>query len=64
MQETTIYLGDHPPETIQRIEKLLAQTTGIERALADINDGEIMIKYDDKLIAKKEILHKIYNIDN
>ncbi|WP_419883244.1 hypothetical protein ACN6MY_06545 [Peribacillus sp. B-H-3] len=45
--------------SIQNLEKYLSGQDGIERALLDINKGEIIIDYNNEIITLSQILSLI-----
>ncbi|MGG1401317.1 heavy metal-associated domain-containing protein [Bacillus salipaludis] len=47
------------PEAIQRIESMLVQIEGVERALVDTDDGEIKIEYNEKQISAENIQKRV-----
>ncbi|WP_409304432.1 heavy-metal-associated domain-containing protein [Peribacillus sp. SCS-155] len=60
MDSSTIYVKEAiSGDAIQTVESLLNQTDGIERALVDIDDGEIKIDYDHNKISFQQIITKI-----
>jgi copper chaperone CopZ len=57
MAEATIFVNEATSEQpIQKVEHLLIQLDGIERALVDTADGEVKIAFDDKKISRERIL--------
>ncbi|WP_237562954.1 heavy-metal-associated domain-containing protein [Bacillus dakarensis] len=44
---------------IQTLETILMQMDGIERALVDVNDGEVKIIYDEKQVNLDQIKSSI-----
>jgi cation transport ATPase len=47
------------PEAIQRIESMLVQIEGVERALFDTDDGEVKIEYNEKQISAENIQKRV-----
>ncbi|MFC0270462.1 heavy-metal-associated domain-containing protein [Metabacillus herbersteinensis] len=60
MATTTIFVKEATSEpSIQTVETILTQMNGIERALVDVNDGEIKIEYNDRDIAHEQIVDRL-----
>ncbi|MFJ8245020.1 hypothetical protein [Peribacillus asahii] len=56
----TIYVKEAVNEQpIQTLETILVQMDGIERALVDIEDGEVKITYNETQINQEKIKHRI-----
>lgn len=53
--EVTIFV-DVTGEGLQQFEQFLTQMDGIERVLADTDDGEIRIEYDESKISGSQII--------
>lgn len=45
--------------SIQTLESILLEMTGIERALVDTEDGEVKVTYDEEKVSKKDVQQKI-----
>ncbi len=57
MAEITIYANEATSgEPIQQIEQALHQLDGIERVLADTDDGELKIEFDEEKFQENELL--------
>ncbi|PLR77508.1 hypothetical protein CU633_10255 [Bacillus sp. V3-13] len=60
MAQMTIYVKEAVNEQpIQTLETILSQMDGIERALVDIEDGEVKITYDETQVAQEKIKTRI-----
>ncbi|AZV43901.1 metal ABC transporter ATPase [Peribacillus asahii] len=60
MQDMTIYVKEAVNEQpIQTLETILVQMNGIERALVDIEDGEVKITYNETQINQEKIKQRI-----
>lgn len=60
MATTTIFVKEATSEpVIHTVESLLTQMNGIERALVDVNDGEIKIEYNDRDIVHDQIIDRL-----
>ncbi|WP_071395134.1 heavy-metal-associated domain-containing protein [Bacillus tuaregi] len=60
MAELTLFVKEAIEECpIHRLETALMVMNGIERALVDVQDGEVKIKYNDKKISQDNIKTKI-----
>jgi copper chaperone CopZ len=46
-------------QPIQTIETLLTQMNGIERALVDVEDGEVKITYNEDQVTQEKIKNRI-----
>jgi len=56
----TIYVKEAiREEPIQTIETILSEMDGVERALVDLTDGEVKIKYNENLVSEEQIKHRI-----
>lgn len=56
----TIYVKEAVNEQpIQTLETFLVQMDGIERALVDIEDGEVKIEFDENLVSQEKIKKRI-----
>jgi copper chaperone CopZ len=61
MAEETIFVKEATSsQSIQQIEQLLNELSGIERVLIDTGDGEVKVQYDDKRISKERIILTIH----
>ncbi|MFD2759611.1 heavy-metal-associated domain-containing protein [Lentibacillus juripiscarius] len=64
MAEITIYANEATSgEPIQQIEQALHQLDGIERVLADTDDGELKIEFDEEKISGKRIVGTLQEYD-
>ncbi|MED1467483.1 hypothetical protein [Bacillus salipaludis] len=60
MTDLTLQVKDAVnPEAIQRLESILVQMDGVERALVDTDDGEVKIEYDEKQISAENIKKRV-----
>ncbi|MTH53031.1 hypothetical protein GKZ89_06370 [Bacillus mangrovi] len=60
MRETTIAVKEPlNDEKIQMIESRLVQTEGIERALVDVETGNIRVAYNEMVIAPELIMQAL-----
>lgn len=60
MEEITIFVKEATSEQpIRTLETILIQMEGIERALVDIDDGEVKITYDENLVGHEKIKNSI-----
>lgn len=56
----TIYVKEAVSEQpIQTLETVLVQLNGVERALVDIEDGEVKIEYDENQVSHESIKARI-----
>lgn len=56
MEELTIFIKEViDRETIQLVEKTLANNNSIERVLTDTSDGEVKVIYNEEEITPEEI---------
>lgn len=56
----TVYLKEADKEQpIQTLEAILSGMDGIERALVDIEDGEVKIEYNENELSMEKIMNKI-----
>jgi copper chaperone CopZ len=57
MPTTTIYVQEATSEgPIQSLQLLLQEINGVERAIVDVDDGEIKIDYDATMLSPFEII--------
>ncbi|RBW70143.1 hypothetical protein [Bacillus taeanensis] len=62
MEDMTVYIKEATKEKpIQTLEEILIGMNGVERALVDIEDGEVKITYNENEIAQDHILNRIKN---
>lgn len=60
MRTMTIFVKEATSETpIQSLESVLAEVPEIERALVDVDDGEVKISYDENQISEQQIVQRI-----
>lgn len=60
LDEMTIYVDvANNKESIEKLEQVLLQLDGLERALVDTDDGEVKITYNQTRLSNKMILHSI-----
>lgn len=56
----TIYVREAvKDQPIQTLETILTQMEGIDRALVDIEDGEVKIEYNENQISQEKIKNNI-----
>lgn len=60
MKTITIYVKEAINEQpIQTLETILLQIDGVERALVDMEDGEVKITYNESQVAQEKIKTRI-----
>lgn len=60
MKTMTIFVKEATAENpIQSLEAVLAEVPEIERALVDVDDGEVKISYDENQISEEQIIQRI-----
>lgn len=60
MADTTIHVKEaKTDEAVQTLETILVQMDGVERALVDMEDGEVKIEYNEKQVTHEQIVNKI-----
>ena len=60
MKTMTIFVKEATAENpIQSLEAVLAEVPEIERALVDVDDGEVKISYDENQISEVQIIQRI-----
>lgn len=60
METMTIHIKEATAEKpIQSLEELLADVPEIERALVDVEDGEVKISFDKNQISEEQIIKRI-----
>lgn len=60
METTTIFVKEATAEKpVQSLESILAQVTEIERALVDVETGEVKISFDPDQISEEQIIKRI-----
>ncbi|MCQ6279361.1 hypothetical protein JN080_08880 [Bacillus sp. EB600] len=60
MADMTIYVKEAVNEQpILTLETVLVQMEGIERALVDIEDGEVKIEYNENQVSQEKIKKRI-----
>lgn len=58
--ELTVYVKEATKENpIQKLEAILIEMDGIERALVDMQDGEVKIVYNDEQVSPEQIKNRI-----
>ncbi|RYG73518.1 hypothetical protein EU245_06495 [Lentibacillus lipolyticus] len=62
MAEITIFT-DETGTKLQQAEQFLMQMDGIERVLADTDDGEVKIEFDERKISGKYIIGTMQKYD-
>ncbi|CAH0195197.1 hypothetical protein SRABI96_01772 [Peribacillus sp. Bi96] len=57
MQTTTLYVKEATSEgPILNLESILLKTEGVERAIIDIDDGEIKIDHSEDMLSPDQII--------
>lgn len=60
MADTTIHVKEaKTDQAILTLESILVKMDGIERALVDMEDGEVKIEYDENQVTHDQITNKI-----
>jgi hypothetical protein len=60
LKDITIFIKEATSEQpIQTLETILMQMDGIERALVDIDDGEVKIKYNETQVGHEKNKNRI-----
>jgi copper chaperone CopZ len=60
LKDITIFIKEATSEQpIQTLETILMQMDGIERALVDIDDGEVKIRYNETQVGHEKIKNRI-----
>lgn len=60
MDELTIFVEvANDKESIQKLESLLMQMDGVERALVDTEDGEVKITFNQQQLSQNKIVQQI-----
>ncbi len=60
MEDLTLFIKEATSEEpIQKLETILMGLDGVERALVDIEDGEVKITYDSSRIDQEQIVNRI-----
>lgn len=60
MEDMTIFIKEATnQQPIEKLETILMEMEGIERALIDVTDGELKISYNERKIALEQIKQKI-----
>lgn len=60
METMTIHVKEATAEKpIQSLENILSEVPEIERALVDVEDGEVKISFDENQISKEQIIQRI-----
>lgn len=60
METMTIFVqGATEEKPIQSLESLLAEIPEIERALVDVENGEVKISFDENQISEEQIIQRI-----
>ncbi|WP_033369759.1 heavy-metal-associated domain-containing protein [Siminovitchia fordii] len=56
----TVYIDvANNKQAIEKLEEILLQLNGVERALVDIDDGEVKITFSEKELSHEAILSTI-----
>ncbi|TDL86119.1 hypothetical protein E2R55_22065 [Vibrio vulnificus] len=57
MQTTTLYVKEATSEgPILNLESILLKTEGVERAIIDVDDGEIKIDHSEEKLSPNELI--------
>ncbi|MFD1030019.1 heavy-metal-associated domain-containing protein [Metaplanococcus flavidus] len=60
MRTVTIFVKEATAENpIQSLEGVLAEVKEIERALVDVENGEVKITFDEEQITEQQIIQRI-----
>lgn len=60
MRDLTVYVTEATHEQpIQTLESILVDMDGIERALVDMDDGEVKIVYNEEQVSPDQIKNRI-----
>ncbi|WP_203331982.1 heavy-metal-associated domain-containing protein [Planococcus beigongshangi] len=60
METMTIFVkGATEEKPVQSLEDLLAEVPEIERALVDVENGEVKINFDENQISEEQIIKRI-----
>lgn len=60
MKDMTIFVKEATQEQpIQTLETILVKLDGVERALVDIEDGEVKITYNENHVSPEQIITRI-----
>jgi copper chaperone CopZ len=59
MKTITFSIGEGNQEIYNEIEILLAKMDGIERALIDLNDGDLKVEFDEVVIGTAQVKEAI-----
>jgi cation transport ATPase len=60
LADATIYVREATrDQAIQTLESILVQMDGVERALVDMEDGEVKIEYNENEVTLEQITKRI-----
>ncbi|MFS0879649.1 hypothetical protein [Metabacillus niabensis] len=61
MKTATFTLHNENRDNYRELEKFLLTIDGVERALIDVNDGDLKVKYDEDLISEENVIEELKN---
>lgn len=61
MKKTTLSLYNENKENYRELEKFLLTIYGVERALIDVNDGDLKVEYNENLINEATVIDSLKN---
>lgn len=61
MKTATFTLHNENKDNYRELEKFLLTIDGVERALIDVNDGDLKVEYDEDLISEANVIDEIKN---
>jgi len=61
MKTTTFTLHNENKDNYRELEKFLLTIDGVERALIDVNDGDLKVEYDEDLISEENVIEELKN---
>ncbi|PAD69213.1 hypothetical protein CHH83_09820 [Bacillus sp. 7586-K] len=61
MKTATFTLHNENRDNYRELEKFLLTIDGVERALIDVNDGDLKVEYDEDLISEENVIEELKN---
>ncbi|MDQ0227403.1 heavy-metal-associated domain-containing protein [Metabacillus niabensis] len=61
MKTATFTLHNENKDNYRELEKFLLTIDGVERALIDVNDGDLKVEYDEDLISEENVIEELKN---
>ncbi|MGN7938351.1 hypothetical protein [Virgibacillus sp. 6R] len=61
MKTATFTLHNENKDNYRELENFLLTIDGIERALIDVNDGDLKVEYDEDLISEENVIEELKN---